>query len=198
MIKVPVRYLALIQDVLKFLTLAFGAVVTYDVANYCWYGTSTWLFSLDKLAAIFLILVTGWILYLSSINSLVKACVSENDLSIIPRENEKGVLLSVYETPTPCDRNMVITPEVLPAANTTKESDSNIPRQKVVTASCIGEGTMYPYIRDKTGAVYQISQECWKSWKYKLNPGDVYQLTYMVRNNIPIVSEIEYYGSGSD
>ena len=123
--------------------------------------------------------------------------MSETALDIIPRENEKGPLFSVYETPTPCDRNMVITPEVLPPARTT-ESDSNIPRQKVVTASCIGEGTMYPYIRDNKGAVYQISQECWKSWKYKLNPGDIYQLTYMVRNNIPIVSEIEYYGSESE
>lgn len=193
MIKVPVRHLALIQDVLKFLTLAFGAVVTYDVANYFWYGNSTWLFSLDKLAAIFLVLITGWILYLSSINSLVKACVSETDLDIIPRDNEKGVLLSVYETPTPCDRNMVITPEVLPPAKS-NEPDGDIPREKVVVALCIGEGTMYPYIRDNMGKVYQISPLCWSSWKYNLKPGNKYQLTYTVKYGIMIVSEISEHG----
>jgi hypothetical protein len=196
MVRVSVQHLAKIQDFLKFITLAYLAVVVFDIANYLWNGYTHLLLSMEQIIAMFLIIVIGWILYLSSINSVVKVCATETDMEqVIPRENEKGALLSVYDTVSPCDRSKTTyLPEILPSTAIVRSGDDFVTGFMEVVPMCMGRGMKFPYIRGMNGSTYRVSEECWEENNGKIILGKPYKVMISNGRNGSEITYMEEVG----
>ena len=181
MIKIPIRHLTNLQDTVKFLTLAFGAIITLDFAGWFWSGN--FFLSVWQLVAIVLVLASAWIIYLASINSLLKPCVSKEDLDLIPRKDERGALFSVYCAPTPCDRTFKI--PLLEGG--VEESGTPVTIEKEITLKNAKKGDIYSYIKDEENNIYKVEEQSWNLWGERLRIGANYRL---IMNNMGMVVDI--------
>jgi len=158
MIKVPIRYLATFQDVLKFLTLSFAAVVTLDFADCAWFQLDHLAIPLSGLIAIILVLASLWIVYLSSINSIVRPCMSNEDLDFVPAE---GTLFSVYATKLPCTRKA---PILIEGSQTTQSVATKAEHKITISLVDCYESDGVGYLKDISGAIYTVGQEVLDYW----------------------------------
>jgi hypothetical protein len=182
MIKIPIRHLANLQDTVKFLTLTFGAVITLDFAGWFWSGN--FFLSVWQLVAIVLVIASAWIIYLSSINSLLKPCISKQDLDLIPRKDERGAIFSVYCAPTPCDRTFKI--PLLEGG-----IEDNVTIEKEITLKQAKKGDIYSYIKDEENNIYKVEEQAWDLWGEKLIIGKTYRL--IMNKNGMVVDIIEIF-----